>query len=120
MKNILLIAAFLSSSSVFAQSVQWSDLQIGSNYKLTNDIVFETGATFKAGEKFDMTDFIIGGVPVIYYQMMASNCKNPTQTAPMILAEVNEVVMGVELSEGCTLDIFIEPQDFYRDSAFAE
>lgn len=121
MKNIILVATCLFSSSIFAaNNVQWSDLEIFKNYNLTHEIAFENGITIKAGTKVQMTDFIIGGVPVIYYQMHVLDCKKPEQTAPMILVDTNEVVMGVELSEDCNLDIFIEPQDFYKDSSFSE
>jgi hypothetical protein len=120
MKNIIALATILFSSSILAANVEWSDMEVGKNYHLTQDIVFETGATYKSGESFDMTDFTMGDVPVMYYQMTATECKDPSQTAPMILVDANDVILGVELSEGCTLDVFIEPQDYYKDSVFTE
>ena len=125
MKNFLTIATFLFSSAVFAANTQWSDLELYNRYTLKQDIVFDNGISFKAGDKFDMFDFIIGGVPVIYYEMHYTGCKNPNQTTEMILVDVKiegqaDSVFGAQLSEGCNLAIFIEPIDFYKESVFAE
>lgn len=121
MKNFILILSFLFSSAVFAENVQWSDLEISNYYTLNHDIAFEGGPTFKTGEKFQMTDFIMGGVPVVYYQMRAVDCKKPTQTSEMILVDGTDgVVLGVQLSEDCSLDIYIEPVDYYKESVFAQ
>jgi hypothetical protein len=122
MKKILLLSTFLLSSTLFAETnVQWSDLEISRHYTLNQDIVFDGGVTFKAGESFQMTDFNMGGVPVIYYQMHANDCKNPEQTTGMILVDgTDNVVFGAQLSEDCNLDLFIEPIDYYKESIFTE
>ena len=124
MKKFILLASLLISNSLLA-NVQWSDLELYNRYTLTQNIEFSNGTTFKAGDQFDMFDFIIGGVPVIFYEMHYTGCKNPNETSEMILVDLKiegqpDVVYGAQLSEGCNLAIFIENKDFYKQSAFTE
>jgi hypothetical protein len=126
MKNLILIATFLFSSAVFAANTQWSDLELYERYTLKQDIVFDNGITFKAGYKFDVFDSMLGGgIPLIYFEMHYTGCKNPNQTSEMILVDIKiegqrDSVIGAQLSEGCNIAIFVEPADYYKQSIFAE
>lgn len=122
MKKIFFVLAFILSasfsSSAFAENLQWNDLDLYHRYTLTQDIVFDNGITFKAGEKFDMLDFIAGGVPVAYFEMHYTECQDPYQTAEMILVDVGPTVIGAELNEGCNVGLFVELKDFFNESSF--
>ncbi len=118
MKSFLLLFCFLISTSVFAETLQWNDMELYKRYTLTQDITFENGIEFKAGEKFDMLDFIAGGVPVAYFEMHYADCQNPYATADMILVDVGPTVIGAQLYEGCNLGVFVEFKDFFNPSAF--
>lgn len=112
-------------SNTLLANVQWSDLALFNRYTLTHDIEFSNGIKFKAGDQFDMFDFIIGGVPVIFYEMHYTGCKNPDQRSEMILVDLKvegqqDIVYGAQLSEGCNLAIYIETKDYYKQSAFVE
>ncbi|MBY0415021.1 MAG: hypothetical protein K2Q18_12700 [Bdellovibrionales bacterium] len=129
MKKIIILASVLFSSALFAArtpvNVEWSDLELYKEYKLTQDIAFDEGVTFKAGEKFTMYDFVVGDVPVLYYEMHSSTCTDPELTTDMILVDVNgrgydNTVIGVQLGKGCNLEIYTEASDYYKISAFAE
>lgn len=124
MKKFILLASILFSNTLLA-NVQWSDLALYNRYTLTQNIEFSNGVKFKAGDQFDMFDFIIGGVPVIFYEMHYTGCKNPNESSEMILVDLkvegqDDIVYGAQLSEGCNLAIFIETKDYYKQSAFTE
>lgn len=124
MKKLILIATFLLSSNIFAADVvtNWYDMELYSRYTLRQDIVFENGMSFKAGEQFDMFDFIAGGIPVAYFGLHQVNCKNPDQTAELSIVEVPTSPkiqkIGAQLAEGCNLELFVELKDFFKDSVF--
>lgn len=120
MKKILFILSLMVSSSLFAATnLEWYDLELYKRYTLTQDITFENGVSFKAGQQFDMQDFITGGVPVAYFEMHSVDCKDPDQTAELILVDVDSVIVGAQLYEGCNLGFFVEPRDFFNKSAFS-
>lgn len=125
MKKLILIATFLTiSSSIFAKDVvtNWYDMETYQRYTLRQDIVFENGMSFKAGEQFDMFDFISGGVPVAYFGLHQVNCKNPDLTAELSIVEVPTKPkiqkIGAQLAEGCNLELYVELRDFFKDSIF--
>lgn len=124
MKKLLLIATLLISSNIFANEVvtNWYDMEIYQRYTLRQDITFENGMSFKAGEQFDMFDFISGGVPNAYFGLHQVNCKNPYLTAGLSIVEVPTKPkiqkIGAELVEGCNLELYVELRDFFKDSIF--
>ena len=124
MKKLIVLAALLISSNIFAKeeiTTNWYDMEVYSRYTLKQDIVFENGLSFKAGEQFDMFDFISGGVPVAYFGLHQVNCKNPDQTAELSIVVVPTKPIqkvGVELEEGCNIALYVELRDFFKDSIF--
>jgi len=120
MKKFLLLASLLFAQSAFAGQLQWYDLELYNRYTLTQDITFENGLSFKAGQKFDMLDFIAGGVPVAYFEMHSVDCKNPDDTAEMVLVDVGQTVIAAQLNEGCNLGLFVELRDFFQESTFSD
>lgn len=120
MKKLVLLASLLLTTSAFAENMQWYDLEMYNRYTLTQDIVFENGMTFKAGQKFDMFDFIAGGVPVAYFGMHSVTCNNPDETAELSLVDVGSHVIGAQLEEGCNVSLYVELKDFFKESLFVE
>lgn len=120
MKKLLLLITLVFAQSAFAENVQWYDLENYNRYTLTQDIVFENGMTFKAGQKFDMFDFIAGGVPVAYFGMHYTDCKNPDELAELSIVDVGNHRIGAQLEEGCNLSLYVELKDFFKESLFAE
>ena len=124
MKKLILIATILISSNIFANEVvtNWYDMEIYQRYTLRQDITFENGMSFKAGEQFDMFDFISGGIPNAYFGLHQVNCKNPYLTAGLSIVEVPTKPkiqkIGAELVEGCNLELYVELRDFFKDSIF--
>lgn len=124
MKKIIFLVSLVFSTSIFAANLEWYDLEMYGRYFLKQDITFDNGISFKAGEQFDMLDFIAGGVPVAFFQMHQVNCQNADQTAEMILVDVpgenKNTVIGAQLEEGCNLGLYVETKDFFTESPFAE
>ncbi|MBC7715089.1 MAG: hypothetical protein H7177_17215 [Rhizobacter sp.] len=127
MKKIILLATVLFSSSIFAASVQWSDLEQDKEYTSTQKFVFENGVTLPAGEVYELREIeplSIPGYPMMYYGFHKKDCTTPDQTADMSIVEVPgqdwDVEVGAELEEGCSLGLYLEVKDYYSASAFAE
>lgn len=123
MKKLFLLLSLVLSTSAFAGSVEWSDLEMEGLYSLKQDVVFENGISFKAGEQFHMVDLIAGEIPVIYFEMYHAGCTDYAATADLILVNIpqpdrKDVVVGAQLYEGCNLGFYIEPRDYYSQSLF--
>lgn len=122
MKKILALIFLLLSTFAHAETLQWADIEVDERYILNKDIVFPEGYEFKAGEKVDVLDFIAGGIPVVYWQLHAEDCKNPDATAEMILLNPTpedtstDRSIAVALTEGCNLDVWVELKDLYSNS----
>jgi hypothetical protein len=125
MKKLILITALsIISSNIFAKEVvtNWYDMEVYQRYTLRQDIEFENGMNFKAGEQFDMFDFISGGVPNAYFGLHQVNCKTPYETADLSIVVVptqpKNQKIGAQLAEGCNLELYVELRDFFKDSIF--
>ncbi len=123
MKKLILLLSLVLSSTVFAGSVEWSDMEMEGQYFLKQDVVFENGISFKAGEPFYMVDLVAGEIPVMYFEMYYAGCTDYAATADLILVNIpqpdrKDVVVGAQLYEDCNLGIYIEPKDYYSQSLF--
>lgn len=123
MKHLMALALFLLALApqAHAETLQWTDLELYQTYKLNQTISFPEGPEFKAGEKMYVMDFISGGIPVVYWQIHAENCKNPDANAEMILVnpspeDPSDRSIAVALTEGCNLDVWVELKDLYSPS----
>lgn len=125
MKKTIAALLLIFTSLAHAEALQWTDLELYQTYKLNQTITFPEGIEFKAGEKVYVMDFIAGGIPVVYWQMHMENCKNPEATADMIIVNpspedtTTDRSIGMALTEGCNLDIWVEIKDLYSGSIFA-
>ncbi len=122
MKKMIAIIALAFAGFAHAEALPWADLELYQTYKLNQTISFPDGPEFKAGEKMYMMDYIVGDIPVIYWQMHAEDCKNPDAKAEMILVNptpedtTRDRSIAVALSEGCNLDVWVEIKDIYSPS----
>ncbi len=88
MKKLILLLSLVLSSTVFAGSVEWSDMEMEGQYFLKQDVVFENGISFKAGEQFYMVDLVAGEIPVMYFEMYYAGCTDYAATADLILVNI--------------------------------
>jgi hypothetical protein len=123
--SILCLMSFgILSSMAFAQSADWADIEIGKNYVLNQSISFPGVIDFHPGENAEVTDLTVGGVPIIYFEVHFSDCKNPEFESEMILMNPNpedagnDRSIGLALEKNCTMGIWVEPKDIYTKSIF--
>lgn len=121
-KKMFALALFVLSTVVHAETLQWTDIELNQFYALNKTITFPEGSEFKGGEKFYVADFISGGIPVVYWQLQAEDCKDPKAKADMILLNptpedtTTDRSIAVALTEGCNLDVWVELKDLYSNS----
>lgn len=112
--------------SFTALAKDWVDIEVNGHYVLNQTISFPGIAEFHAGDKFEATDFIAGGVPVVYYEMHSNDCKNPNLEAEMIILNPNpedtstDRSVAVDLEKGCILGVWVEIKDLYSKGLFED
>ena len=122
MKKMIVLMLLAVSTVSFAETMPWTDLELNESYVLNHDIIFPEGIEFKAGEKVEVTDYMTLGIPVVYWQLHAENCKNPEATAEMILVNpspedtTTDRSIAVALTEGCNMDVWVEIRDLGTNS----
>lgn len=121
MKSIIIILSFIFSFTAVAENVQWSDLELYNEYKTSQDIVFDNGLVFPAGEIFEMRvmdALSVPGYPMFYLQFHQKNCLNVEATAELSLMQIGATVVGIDMEEGCNMGIYLEVKDYYNQSSF--
>lgn len=125
MKKMFAVALFSLTTIVHAEALPWTDLELYETYTLNQTISFPEGVDFPAGSKMEVRDIIAGGIPVVYWQLHAEDCKNPDATAEMILVNpspedtTSDRSIAVALTEGCNLDVWVEIKDLYSPSVLS-
>ena len=124
----LFIALMLVSFNLFA-TVEWSDLELDQNLKITQSfqlkqkIASASLVDIMKGQKFVLTDIIgLDMINVTLFQFEYKNCPGPQMKTDMEIIPVNNtspvVEIGAQLIEKCTLEIFIETKDLMTSSFF--
>lgn len=118
---------FLISTQAFA--VEWNDLEIGSEYKITQSFALpqversESLLDITAGEKFTVTDVVpLDMINVVLFELQYQNCPGPEMKTEMEIIPVQGtspvVEIGALLEKECNLQIFIETRDIRTNSFF--
>ena len=124
---MILLTVFIFSTSSFAANISWSDLQEESEYKLTENILFENGVTLPDGDIYKLSviePLSIPGYPMFYFGFDKKDCTNPEMTADLSIFSVptneGDLEVGAELEVQCRLGLYLEVKDYYSSSAFSE
>jgi hypothetical protein len=125
----LFIALFLLTTQVFA--TDWSDLEIGSNYKLTQSFQLKqlerSGSILEVmqGQEVELKALIplsIPGVSLALYIFDYKACPGPDMVTDQEIIPVDRtsplVEVGVLLDAGCELNVYVELKDYYSNSLF--
>lgn len=121
----LFLALCLISFNVFA--VEWNDLELDTNYKLTQSFSLKqlgpqaSSLDIMAGEQVVLRDIIgLDMIKVTLFQFEYKNCPGPQMKTDMEIVPVNNtspvVEIGAQLVENCKLEIFIETKDLMTES----
>lgn len=119
----------LVSTSVFA--TEWADLELGSSYKLAQSFQLKqlersgSSVNVEAGQVVVLRDRVpvaVPGFPLYLYVFDYKSCPGPAMKTDQEIIPVNNtsplVEVGVELEEGCVLNVFLESKDYYTNSLF--
>lgn len=119
------LISFLPLSS-FAANLNWQDLRSDEALVLTQKLPLETAdgksLEIAAGSKVSVTEVLpLDGIDVVDADLKLENCEAELASEMAIIlpeggAEKSEV--GVQLSKGCELEVFIEVKDFGGISFF--
>lgn len=127
MRLFLLLA--LVSFSAFA--TDWSDLEVGSTYKLTQSFELKqnerSGSILEVqkGDAVELKALIplsIPGASLALYIFDLKSCPGPQMTTEQEIIPVHGtsplVEVGVLLDTDCELNVYLELKDYYSNSIF--
>ena len=124
MRFALIILIF--SFNLFAQQTyRWSDLVEGESYRLDRNIEMDYAKNIYRVSKGQLLKLqYIKPLPMIDVYMAefhVSKCTDNNMTTEMTLVEIKQpnnkiVSVGVDLTYGCKLEIFIEKKDYSSKS----
>lgn len=124
MRFALLI--FIFSFNILAQQTyRWSDLVEGESYRIDRTIEMDFAkSVFRVSKGQSLKLQNIKPLPMIDVYMAefhVSKCTDNNMTTEMILVEVKQpnnklVSVGVDLTYGCKLEVFIEKKDYSSKS----
>ncbi len=112
-----------------ALAVDWTELEDGTEYKITQD--FQLSQIERSGSKLEISrgdkvalkeTVALTAVSVMLYIFDYKNCPGPAMTTEMEIIPVQGtspvVEIGAQLEEKCELHIYIENKDLMSNSLF--
>lgn len=124
-----LIALLLLTSQAFA--MDWSDLEVGKSYKLTQSFSLKqnerSGSMLEVikGQSVELKALIplsIPGASLVLYIFDYKSCPGPEMTTDQEIIPVERTSplaeVGVLLETGCELNVYLELKDYYSNSLF--
>jgi hypothetical protein len=127
--RLLIGLMLLVSTSVFAKD--WSDLELGGSYKLTQSFELKqlersgSALNVEAGQAVvlkEMVPVAVPGYPLYLYIFDYKSCPGPAMKTDQEIIPVKDtsplVEVGVELEVNCELNVYLETKDFYSNSLF--
>lgn len=122
MRFSLLLSLFISVYSFAASNnTKWRELKPGERYKLSQEIKFEDSKfTIQKGTRLKLiesTPLNMIKVQLLRYQV--ANCEKQNLETDLELVPVKgnkDAAVGVNLSKGCILEVFVEKKDLGGES----
>lgn len=121
MKTILALYLFASFTSYAANS--WNELEVSETYHLSQSLPLDSSWSLAAGTQFYFEEMIPTD---IYFQLRLrqTECVNYDQVSDLVLYNPSPEdpyfnrSVGLQMEEGCLLNIYLEPTDYYTPSVF--
>lgn len=113
--RFIILVLFLISSSVSAARPQWTDVEIGQNYKLTHDFVFPNNFKVPRGQAVRATELRGLGIGLVLLEVEVTNCTFPELELEVELFYVPTEI-GMTVQPGCLLWFYVENQDIYTEA----
>tara|TARA_B100001971_G_scaffold214585_1_gene252860 strand:- start:71101 stop:71484 length:384 start_codon:yes stop_codon:yes gene_type:complete len=120
-----LIILIFTFNAFAQQNYRWSDLVEGETYRIDRDIEMDYAKNLYKVSKGQLLKLQnVKPLPMINVYMAefhVTKCTDTNMTTEMILVEVKQpdskvVSVGVDLTYGCKLEVFIEKKDYSSKS----
>ncbi len=125
MMRFALIILIFTFNAFAQQNYRWSDLVEGETYRIDRDIEMDYAKNLYKVSKGQLLKLQnVKPLPMINVYMAefhVTKCTDTNMTTEMILVEVKQpdskvVSVGVDLTYGCKLEVFIEKKDYSSKS----
>ncbi|MFZ4712781.1 MAG: hypothetical protein ACOYL6_03660 [Bacteriovoracaceae bacterium] len=123
MKLFLIAALTILSLNAFA--LDWYDIDLDDKVTLDQNINFtKEGITLKKGDSFKVYDRISLPIKVDVFLLEVENCPGADLSTDMIIIDPsgrrNDPSVGVQLSQSCSLEVYVETKDLFTKSLFVK
>lgn len=127
MKFSFVVLVLTLSISALAETVSWSSQEINRTYKVNKNIVLQhnDGAiTFPKNSYFELVEKSeLNMIKVHLHKYNVSNCPSRSMETDLELIQVDQLdnsttSVGVNLSKGCRVEIFIDIKEYETMSFF--
>lgn len=125
MMRFALVILIFTFNAFAQQNYRWSDLVEGETYRIDRDIEMDYAKNLYKVSKGQLLKLQnVKPLPMINVYMAefhVTKCTDTNMTTEMILVEVKQpdskvVSVGVDLTYGCKLEVFIEKKDYSSKS----
>lgn len=123
MKFLIVLFFIFFTQFIFAETLNWDDLETGRKFTLVTDIKFPEGASLSKGDALVVED-IGGGMGLIWMTFSNLMCQDPSMTTEMVLVNPepddfqDDKSVSVKLDENCQVNIYLEMRHYYNKSLF--
>ena len=102
-------------------ALSWMDLEPASPVRLTEKVTLGE-PSFPAGTRLFLEEKEGLGIPVVRYKLREADCAHPEWESEMVIitprGNEESSAVGVQLSRGCTWEVFVEQKDLLTPSLF--
>lgn len=123
LRNLLFI--ILVTPSLAIAGLPWADIVTETTYSLDKTFkIKNTNISFPKGSVINVIERApVNMIKVEMFKVEVKNCQYPEVTSSLELYELpqtngSKVIVGVEVSKGCKLEMFVELKDLNTSSLF--
>ena len=100
---------------ILLASLFWNDLEAGKNYLLTKPLNLNSSVILSSNQKINLNRInVLEEIQVINFEFKLFPCtaELSKKSAAMVIVDT----VGVELTQGCVLDLYVENKDIFQAS----
>ncbi len=121
MLRLLLISSFIFSTLNVEAAIQWNRQKVYTNYKLNEDLILKNDSraiTLKKDSNLELIEVSeLTMIKVYMHKYKVSPCRDKNFTTDLQLVDVkqsdqNSIVVGVNLTKKCQLEVFIDVNEY--------
>lgn len=123
MKYIAILTLLFSTHAFSIMSNTWDKLEPGNRYKLNQNLNFKTSnqkISFKKGTRLKLVESTsLNMIKVQLQRYEIDGCKNQNIQTDLAFVPINgdeQKAVGINLSKGCILEVFVEKKNLQNES----